>query len=68
MLARTAAIVYLVNAVPHFAYHLRHITMDGMAAGDRVGIAVSLGLAIVLPVLVLLWTPKGAPAERTVTA
>jgi hypothetical protein len=68
VLARTAAIVYLVNAVPHFGYHMRHITMNGMTAADRVGIAVSLGLAIVLPALVLLWTRESAPAERTVTA
>jgi nucleoside-diphosphate-sugar epimerase len=67
VLARVAAIVYLVNAVPHFGYHMRHITMDGMAAGDRVGIAVSLGLAIVLPVLVLLWTRESTAAKRTVT-
>ena len=37
-----------------------------MTTTDRVGIAVSLGLAIVLPILILLWTRKPAPAERTV--
>jgi len=68
VLARTAAIVYLINAVPHFGYHMRHITMDGMPTADRVGVAVSLGLGIVLPVLVLLWTRRPEPAERTVTA
>jgi nucleoside-diphosphate-sugar epimerase len=53
-LARTAAIVWLVNAVPHWVYHARHITMNDMAAGDRVGILVTLGAAVVLPVLVLI--------------
>ena len=70
-LARTAAIVWLVNAVPHFMYHLRHIGMHGMADGDKVGIAVSLGFAIVVPILVLLWTTEArtvAARQRTVTA
>ena len=43
VMARTAMIVWLVNAVPHFLYHLRHLTMDGMAGADKVGIAVTLG-------------------------
>jgi uncharacterized membrane protein len=68
VLARTTAIVYLVNAVPHFTYHMRHIGMRGMETSDRIGIAVSLGFAIVMPILVLLWTRNKAPAERTVTA
>ena len=34
-MARTAMIVWLVNAVPHFVYHLRHLTMN--MAGRRQG-------------------------------
>ena len=61
-LARVAAVVWLVNAVPHFVYHARHINMAGMEGSDKVGILVTLGGAVVLPVLVLLWTRR-----RTVT-
>ena len=57
-MARSAAIVWLVNALPHFLYHLRHLGMHGMAAGDKVGIAVTLGAAVALPVLLLLVTPR----------
>jgi hypothetical protein len=35
-LARVAAVVYLVNAVPHFVYHSRHINMrNGELGQDR---------------------------------
>ena len=57
-LARIAAVVWLVNAVPHFVYHARHINMAGMEGSDKVGILVTLGGAVVLPVLVLLWTRR----------
>ena len=53
-LARVAAVVWLVNAVPHFVYHARHINMAGMEGADRVGILVTLGGAVLMPVLVLL--------------
>jgi len=53
-LARIAAVVYLVNAVPHFAYHARHINMAGMESSDKFGILFTLGAAVVMPVLVLL--------------
>jgi hypothetical protein len=52
-LARVASIVWLINAVPHFVYHARHINMAGMETVDRIGILVTLGLAVVGPVLVL---------------
>ena len=56
VLARTAMIAWLVNAIPHFVYHARHITMNSMAAADRVGILVTLGFAAVAPFAVLFWT------------
>ena len=63
-LARIAAVVWLVNAIPHFAYHARHINMAGMESSDKIGILFTLGGAVLLPVLVLvlLSTPR-----RTVT-
>jgi nucleoside-diphosphate-sugar epimerase len=63
-LARIAAVVWLVNAVPHFAYHARHINMAGMEGSDKVAILFTLGGAVVLPVLVLALL---APRRRTVT-
>jgi hypothetical protein len=57
-LARTAAIAWLVYSVPHFVYHLRHLTMS-MAGADKVGIVVSLGITVVAPIVVLL-TARGA--------
>jgi nucleoside-diphosphate-sugar epimerase len=53
-LARVAAVVYLVNAVPHFVYHSRHIDMAGMESSDKIGILFTLGGAVVLAALVLV--------------
>jgi nucleoside-diphosphate-sugar epimerase len=57
-LARTAAIAWLVYSVPHFVYHLRHLTM-AMPGTDKAGIVVSLGITVVAPIVVLL-TARGA--------
>ena len=56
-MARTAMIVWLVNAVPHFLYHLSHLSM-GMAGGDKVALVATLGFAVVAPIFVLVWTRK----------
>jgi nucleoside-diphosphate-sugar epimerase len=64
-MARTAMIVWLVNAVPHFVYHLRHLTMN-MAGADKLGIVATLGFAVVAPVVVLVWTRKPPAVARTV--
>lgn len=61
VLARTAMLAWLVNAVPHFVYHVRHIGMAGMPGADRVGILVTLGFAALAPLLVLFWT-RSRPA------
>jgi hypothetical protein len=59
--ARMVAIAWLVYSVPHFVYHLRHLTMS-MAGADKVGIVVSLGVVVVAPIVVLLTArrPKAA--------
>jgi len=72
-LARTAMVVWLVNAVPHFVYHLGHLSMD-MSGGDKVAIVASLGFAALAPIVVLVWLRKPAaffpappaPVARTV--
>jgi nucleoside-diphosphate-sugar epimerase len=56
-LARVAMLVWLVNAVPHFLYHLGHLSHD-MAGGDKVGIVLTLGFAVAAPLVVLIWTNK----------
>jgi nucleoside-diphosphate-sugar epimerase len=58
VLARTAMLVWLVNAVPHFVYHARHIGMAGMPDADRVGILVTLAFAALAPVVVLVGTSR----------
>jgi hypothetical protein len=60
-IARTAMVVWLVNAVPHFVYHLGHLSTGDMTGGDKVALVVSLGFTVVAPILVLLWTRR--PAE-----
>ena len=42
---------YLVNAVPHFIFHVSH--MDELSTGDQVGQTVSLALAVLLPLALL---------------
>ena len=44
-------VAYLVNAVPHFIFHVSH--MDEMSTGDQVGQTVSLALAVLLPLALL---------------
>ncbi len=61
-IARTAMIVWLVNAVPHLVYHLRHLTMI-MPGADKVGIVATLGFDAVAPVVVLVWTRKRVPSH-----
>ena len=56
-MVRVAMVVWLVNAVPHFLYHLRHLGMN-MQGGDKVGIAVTLGFAVLAPIVVLVWTRR----------
>jgi len=61
-IARTAMIVWLVNAVPHLVYHLRHLTMI-MPVADKFGIVATLGFDAVAPLVVLVWTRKRLPAH-----
>jgi len=58
MVVRIAALAWLVSALPHFLYHLRHLTMD-MAGAEKVGLMVSLALPVI-GALVLLWPRRRA--------
>jgi hypothetical protein len=44
-------VAYLVNAVPHFVFHVSH--MDELSTADQVGQTVSLALAVVVPLALL---------------
>ncbi len=61
-MARTAMVVWLVNAVPHFLYHLGHLSHD-MPGGDKVGIVATLAFAVVAPVAVLIGTNRKPPVR-----
>jgi nucleoside-diphosphate-sugar epimerase len=58
-MARTAMVAWLVNAVPHFVYHLGHLSMD-MSGSDKVGIVATLGFAALAPIVVLVWLRQDA--------
>ena len=51
-LIRTAAVATLAFAIPHFAYHAAHT--DPYTTSDAAAMLVSLGLAVVLPIVVLV--------------
>jgi len=57
-----AALAWLVYSVPHFVYHLRHLGIYDTS--DKVGNVVALGLACVLPVIILVEARKLAPDRR----
>ncbi|MCU1400249.1 MAG: hypothetical protein JWN62_3358 [Acidimicrobiales bacterium] len=63
LLVRTAAAAWLVNAAPHFAYHLRHL--DKYDTSDQIGNVVSLGLLAALPLLVLVDSFRRAEFDQT---
>jgi nucleoside-diphosphate-sugar epimerase len=62
-LARTAAVAWLVYSVPHFVYHLRHLTMS-MSGADKIGIVISLAITIVAPIVVLATARRVSDAAR----
>ena len=63
LLVRTAAAALLVNAVPHLAYHLANLEPYG--TGDKVGNAVSLSLAVAVPLAVLLASVRARHSAST---
>jgi hypothetical protein len=56
--ARLAALSWLVYSVPHFVYHLRHLSMP-MAGTEKVALVVSLAVTVIAPVVVL-WPARRA--------
>lgn len=60
-LVRTAALASALFAVPHFAYHLRHL--DVYSTSDKVANVVLLANAVLLPMVLLLGTTRPRPGE-----
>jgi len=62
LLVRVAAAAWLLDAVPHFVYHLRHLSAYGTA--DKIGNIASLALLALLPagVLAASWREGREPA------
>ncbi|MGH3475246.1 MAG: hypothetical protein ACRD0R_03360 [Acidimicrobiales bacterium] len=58
-LVRTAALAYLLGAVPHLVYHANHLDLHD--TGDQVANLVALGATVVLPAVLLLATVRGVP-------
>lgn len=58
-LVRTAALAYLLFAVPHLLYHATNL--DVYDRGDQVANMVALGVAVVLPAILVLGTVRGGP-------
>jgi hypothetical protein len=58
-LVRTAALAYLLGAVPHLLYHANHL--DLYDTGDQVANLIALGATVVLPTILLLGTARSGP-------
>jgi nucleoside-diphosphate-sugar epimerase len=62
-IARLTALVWLVYAVPHLVYHLRHLTMP-MSGGEKVGLVASLAFLVVAPLVILFGWPRKSDDVR----
>jgi nucleoside-diphosphate-sugar epimerase len=61
--AKLTAVAWIVYSVPHFVYHLRHLTM-AMSGADKVGTLVSLAFPIIFGI-VILW-PEARRSDAAV--
>jgi hypothetical protein len=61
LLVRAVSAAWLVNAVPHFIYHARHL--DRYDTVDQIGNIVSLGLLVALPLVTLLLSMRRGQAH-----
>jgi hypothetical protein len=53
-LVQVVAGAALINAAPHFLYHLFHL--DTLGRGDQVAEVITLGITVVAPILLLVHT------------
>jgi hypothetical protein len=59
-LAKTAALAWLAYSVPHFVYHLRHLSMP-MTGGEKVVLVGSLAVTVIAPLVILFDRRRAAP-------
>jgi nucleoside-diphosphate-sugar epimerase len=60
VLAKTAALAWLAYSVPHFVYHLRHLSMP-MAGAEKVVLVGSLAVTVIAPLVILFDRRRPAP-------
>jgi lysylphosphatidylglycerol synthetase-like protein (DUF2156 family) len=56
-LARLTALAWIAYALPHFVYHLRHLSMP-MAGSEKVALVASLAVTVIAPLIVLTARPR----------
>jgi hypothetical protein len=66
-LVRTAAVAFLLGAVPHLLYHATHLDVYE-TTGDQVASLIALGLSVALPAILILGTVRGGGPARRVEA
>jgi hypothetical protein len=64
-LVQVVAGAALINAAPHFLYHLFHL--DTLGGSDQVAEVITLGITVIAPILLLVHSMRsdeGAPAAQ----
>ncbi|MBB6567772.1 hypothetical protein HPO96_05175 [Kribbella sandramycini] len=61
-MVRMSMAAYLVFAVPHTIFHLTHL--EHLSTGGSIGLAITLGLTVLLPLIVLVLSSRRVPADR----
>jgi hypothetical protein len=63
LLVRTAAVAYLLWAVPHALYHL--FNMQVLSSSDQIANGVSLAFSVVLPIAILILAQRTRRASSS---
>ena len=61
-LVRVSLVAYLAYAVPHFVFHLTK--SHAFSLGDNLANMVTLGVAVLLPLVLLAGSRRGGEASR----
>jgi len=63
MLVTTAAVAYLLWAVPHALYHF--FNMQVLDSGDQIANGISLALSVALPIVIVVLAQRTRPASSS---
>jgi nucleoside-diphosphate-sugar epimerase len=63
LLVTTAAVSYLLFAVPHYAYHLANLQV--LDTADQIAVVVSLGLSVLIPIALIVSATRMQRAQTT---